>query len=198
MMSGIDTNKVTGVILAGGQARRMQNQDKGLVHYNGKPLISYALHALTPVVGQVLISANRNVDRYAQFGCPVLTDHLENFAGPLAGILSAMHYANTPWLLVLPCDSPLVSSEHLQRLLHACAAEVDISVAFDGERLHPVFMALNTQLAPSLQTYLAAGERKLQLWLQQHRYRQVDFSDAPEAFINLNTLAEVAALEARA
>ncbi len=188
--------KVTGVILAGGLARRMNNQDKGLVLFHRRPMVSYAIDSIKPLVDQVIINANRNLDAYRQFGLPVVSDQNGNFEGPLAGILSAMTYTDTELLLVLPCDSPLITTDHLQRLLKAgLNPEIDVAVAFDGERLHPVFLAIKTTLESSLKNYLGSGERKIDRWLMKHRMTQVDFSDDPEVFVNVNTLAELSELE---
>jgi molybdopterin-guanine dinucleotide biosynthesis protein A len=189
--------KVSGVVLAGGQARRMQLQDKGLQLLKGKALVSYILAALVPLVDEVFISANRNQATYSQFGYPVLADHNQNYEGPLAGILAAMQYAQYPVLLVAPCDAPRLQSIYLQRLLSALSPEIDVSIAFDGERIHPVCMAVKTNLSPHLQAFLGRGERKMQLWISQQKTVQVDFSDAPEIFANINTLAELASLEAQ-
>ena len=195
-MSG--QNKVSGVVLAGGQARRMQQQDKGLVIFKDRPLISYALAAMAPLTAELFISANRNLPAYREFGYPVLSDLTQTFDGPLAGILAAMQAAQYPLLLVTPCDSPLLETAHLQRLLTALTAQHDISVAYDGVRLHPVMMAVRTDLQGSLQDYLDSGERKLQNWLQLHRTTQADFSDAPQACANINSLAELALFEQQA
>jgi molybdopterin-guanine dinucleotide biosynthesis protein A len=190
-----EQNKISGVVLAGGQARRMQRQDKGLVLFKGRPLVSYALAALKPLVDEVLISANRNQDSYGRFGHQVIGDNRVGFDGPLAGVLAAMQSARYPLLLVTPCDTPLVNALHLQRLLSGLAAGADVAAAFDGQRLHPVFMALKCSLQPSLRDYLQSGERKLQVWLRQQNWLQADFSDAPEIFANINTLSDLAALE---
>lgn len=188
--------KVTAVILAGGLARRMNNQDKGLVPFHGRPMVGYAIEAVRPLADSVIINANRNVETYRQFGLPVVSDQIGHFEGPLAGILSAMMSSDTELLLVLPCDSPLVTTEHLRKLLNAGLDEnTDVAVAFDGERLHPVFLAIKTGLQSSLNDYLAGGERKIDRWLMQHRMVRVDFSDEPEVFVNVNTLAELSALE---
>ncbi|MBU2570678.1 MAG: molybdenum cofactor guanylyltransferase [Gammaproteobacteria bacterium] len=188
--------KVTGVILAGGLARRMNNQDKGLVLFHRRPMVSYAIDSIKPLVDQVIINANRNLDAYRHFGLPVVSDQNGNFEGPLAGILSAMTYTDTELLLVLPCDSPLITTDHLQRLLKAgLNPKIDVAVAFDGERLHPVFLAIKTTLESSLKNYLGSGERKIDRWLMKHRMTQVDFSDDPEVFVNVNTLAELSELE---
>jgi molybdopterin-guanine dinucleotide biosynthesis protein A len=188
--------KVTGVILAGGRAQRMNNQDKGLVNFKGRPMISYAIAALAPVVGCILINANRNIDQYRQYGWPVISDQTDSFDGPLAGILAAMNHADADVLVVIPCDSPLIKSEHLQRLLLTRAeTNADVAVAFDGVRLHPVFLAIKTGLQASLQEYLASGQRKVAVWLEQQNLVEVDFSGEPEIFSNINTLAELSMLE---
>jgi molybdopterin-guanine dinucleotide biosynthesis protein A len=194
----IQPTSVTGVILAGGLARRMHNQDKGLVNYKGQPLVSYAIKAMSPLVAHILISANRNHDVYQQWGCPVIADQSNTFDGPLAGILSAMSAALTELLLVMPCDSPLITRAHLQRLLEQRdVAGADVAVAFDGERLHPVFLALKRDLQADLQAYLDSGQRKMARWLTQQKMVTVDFSDEPDVFVNINSLPELAALEAQ-
>lgn len=188
--------KVAGVILAGGRARRMNNQDKGLVSFKGRPMISYALAALTPVVDCVFINANRNIDRYRQFGWPVISDQTDSFDGPLAGVLSAMIHADADVLVVMPCDSPLIKTQHLRKLLLARAENnADVAVAFDGIRLHPVFFAIKMTLKTNLQDYLASDQRKVAAWLTQQNLVQADFSDEPEIFSNINTLDELTVLE---
>lgn len=188
--------KVAGVILAGGRARRMDNRDKGLVDFKGRPMVSYAIAALAPVVDAVFISANRNIDQYRQFGWPVISDQTDSFDGPLAGVLSAMMYADADVLLVMPCDSPLIKTEHLRKLLLIRAeSNADVAVAFDGMRLHPVFLAIKTTLQTSLQDYLANGQRKVAVWLAQQSLVRVDFSGEPEIFNNINSMDELSMLE---
>lgn len=188
-------NKVSGVILAGGLARRMGQRDKGLIPFNGQPLIRYALAAMEPLVDEVLISANRNLEEYRQFAYPIISDDNTHFDGPLAGILATMQMAKYPILLISPCDSPLIKAEHLRRLLSALDDTVDIVVAFDGERLHPVIAALKTHLETDLQHYLQSGERKLQTWFARHNLIKVDFGDCPEIFANINTPEELQTLQ---
>ncbi len=191
-------NKVAGVVLAGGLARRMQQQDKGLVLFKNREMISYAIAAMQPLVDQLLINANRNIDQYQQFGFPVISDQTDSFDGPLAGVLAAMEVVDAEILLVTPCDSPLLESKHLLQLLNERAAkQADIAVAFDGERLHPVFLALKTDLQGSLKQYLQQGERKIDRWLKQHQMVTVDFSQEPDLFLNINTLSELQALQDR-
>jgi molybdenum cofactor guanylyltransferase len=190
--------KVTGVILAGGLARRMENQDKGLIRFKGQPLVSYAIAAMSPVADQAIINANRNLSGYQQFGLPVVSDQTDSFDGPLAGILAAMLFAESGILLVMPCDSPLVRADHLQKLLSTRAEyDADVAVAFDGERLHPVFLALTTTLKSSLHDYLQSGQRKLEHWLKQQNFVMVDFSKESNIFININSLPDLADLESQ-
>lgn len=189
--------KIIGVILAGGQARRMNHQDKGLVCYRGRPLVSYAMTALAPLVHETIINANRHHEQYQQFGLPILADQTNSFDGPLAGIFSAMIHSDAEVLLIVPCDAPLIQTKHLQKLLDTRASlNADVAVAFDGERQHSVFLAIHSCLQTSLEIYLASGQRKVQTWLALQNTVQVDFSDTPEIFTNINTLAELSLLEA--
>lgn len=189
-------NKVSGVVLAGGLARRMHQQDKGLILFDNRPLVSYALAALAPLTDTLLISANRNQELYRGFGYPVISDASPNFDGPLAGILAALQTAPAHILLTAPCDSPFVRTEHLQKLLQALhSSNADIAVACDGERLHPVFAAMRTHLQDDLKDYLQSGERRLQAWFRRHALIEVDFSAEPEIFANINTPVELQALQ---
>ena len=190
--------KVTGVILAGGLARRMNNQDKGLINYKGRPMVSYAIAALASVADVSIINANRNREQYQAFGLPVVADQTDSFDGPLAGVLSAILYTEADVLVVMPCDSPLIKAQHLQKLLATRAKnDADVAVAFDGERLHPVFLAIKSSLKISLQDYLNSGQRKADHWLKQQKMVGADFSDEPEIFVNINTLTELFELEAK-
>jgi molybdenum cofactor guanylyltransferase len=191
--------KITGVILAGGLARRMNNQDKGLINYKGRPMVSYAIAALAAVADQSIINANRNQEHYQQFGLPVIADQTGNFDGPLAGVLTAMINTDADVLVVMPCDSPLIKAEHLQKLLLTRAEhDADAAVPFDGERLHPVFLAIKTSLRTNLQDYLDSGQRKMDRWLEQQKMVKADFSNEPEIFTNINTMTELSNLEAKA
>ncbi|MEQ1485066.1 molybdenum cofactor guanylyltransferase MobA [Methyloglobulus sp.] len=190
--------KVIGVILAGGLARRMNNQDKGLIQFKGQPMVSYAIAAMNTVADQTIINANRNIPEYQAFGLPVISDQTDSFDGPLAGVLTAMMFAETGVLLVMPCDSPLVKADHLRKLLSARAeTDADVAVAFDGERLHPVFLAIKVSLQPSLHDYLQSGQRKMDTWLEQQKIVKTDFSAEPGIFTNINSMTELSALEAQ-
>jgi len=196
----IPTKKSTiaGVVLAGGRAMRMDNQDKGLILFKNRPLIAYALETLSFVSQQTFINANRNLIDYEAFGHLVITDQTDSYDGPLAGILTTLIHADAELLLVMPCDTPYFKAEHLQRLLTARAEhDADISIAFDGEQLHPLFLALKTSLTENLRDYLASGQRKVGDWLKPLNSVYVDFSHEPSIFININSSDELAVLEAQ-
>jgi molybdopterin-guanine dinucleotide biosynthesis protein A len=107
-----------------------------------------------------------------------------------------MSYASTEILLVIPCDSPLVKAAHLEKLLiEINKEETEIAVAHDGQRIQPVFLGLKTSLKNSLNNYLFEGNRKIDVWLQQHQLTQVDFSETAEIFLNINTMSELNSLE---
>jgi molybdopterin-guanine dinucleotide biosynthesis protein A len=184
--------KVTGVILAGGQARRMNYQDKGLQLFRGQPLISYSFNALNPIVDELIINANRNLDVYETFGAPVISDLTQDFPGALAGILAAMNYSKADLLLVVPCDAPFITTIQLQHLLSEHQkSDAEISVACEGEQIHSVFLVVKTDLKMSLETYLAKGERKVRKWFEQHNTNYVDFGENASGFENINTLEEL-------
>ncbi len=192
-------NGLTGVILAGGLGRRMGGQDKGLVKLRDRPMIEHVIAALQPQVDELLINANRNQDAYRAFGSPVIADRIPDYAGPLSGMATALEAMTGAFLLTAPCDCPFPPADLAQRLMADLELnKAEIAVAHDGVRLQPVFALIKRDLLPSLQTFLAAGGRRIDEWYAGHRFVTVDFSDQPEAFLNLNRLEDKAALEAPA
>lgn len=180
--------EITAIILAGGRGRRMGGKDKGLVELNGIPLIDHVLSAVSPQAGQLIINANRNIVEYQRYGFPVVSDTMEDYQGPLAGFASAMAVAKTEYIVTIPCDSPVLPPDLVQRLVHALQREdAKLAVAHDGERLQPVFALIQVKLLPSLLEFLRRGDRKIDLWYAQHKMAKADFSDIPETFLNINT-----------
>jgi molybdopterin-guanine dinucleotide biosynthesis protein A len=157
--------RVAAVILAGGQGRRMGGADKGLVEYRGRPLIEWVLEVLTPQVDELVISANRNLDTYASYGHPVLTDPLPDFPGPLAGVLAALQTVAADWLVVVPCDTPHLPADLASRLLRAAQrATVPLAVAADNVRMHHSCFIVRRDQRDNLAAYLARGERAVRHW----------------------------------
>jgi molybdopterin-guanine dinucleotide biosynthesis protein A len=208
----IPPGEITGLLLAGGRGSRMGGIDKGLQNFNGSPLAMHAVLRLGMQVGEVMINANRNLAAYESFGVPVWPDSLADYAGPLAGFLTGLERCETPYLLTVPCDTPLFPMDLASRLSEAMAAEdAEIAMVSAPEaapepgaapvlRPQPVFCLLRTTLLESLVKFTHAGGRKIDAWTAQHRTVLVPFdrpSDAPDAFFNANTLAELHALENR-
>lgn len=177
---------VAAVILAGGQGRRMGGADKGLLDYRGRPLVEWALDALAPQAGEIVISANRNLERYAAYGRRVLPDTLPDFPGPLAGVLAALDAVAREWLLVVPCDTPHLPSDLAERLLAAArAAGVPLAVACDAERVHHSCFLVRTDQRDTLAAYLARGERAVRRWQAGMASTTVLFDAA--CFANFNS-----------
>jgi len=218
---------VCAVVLAGGMGSRMGGVDKGLQLLTGQPLALHCIQRLrdqsTGAPGLIAVNANRNPEVYGAWGCPVWPDAVEGFAGPLAGVLTALQHcigvSNAPnrstgeyrYVLTVACDTPRFPLDLLARLAQSLQdADADIAMAGALEvtpagtpalRTQPVFCLIRTDLAESLQAYLGAGGRKVDTWTAQHRTVTVPF-DQPQddamAFFNANTLAELERLEAAA
>ena len=187
---------ISSIILSGGRATRMGGIDKGLVSLQQKPLIQHVIERLTPQVDEILINANREITQYQKFGYPVFQDSDQNFTGPLAGFSLGLQHAKHHYLLTLPCDSPLLPHDLAHRLLNALLTQqADIAVASSDGNAHPVFCLCKKSVLPSLAEYLATGERRVSSWQKSLSYTEVDFSDCSDAFVNLNTFEDLAALE---
>ena len=178
----------------------MGGRDKGLVELDGRPLAAWTADTLRPQVDRLWISANRNAERYALFADRVIADRLDGYQGPLAGIAAALGVLETPWLLISPCDTPLLPADLGSRLARALGANpgADIAIAADTECRHPLHALLSARLAPGLDAYLAAGGRSVHGWLAGLSVTVVVFDDATQAFANLNDSGELAALTSRA
>ncbi len=184
---------IAAVILAGGRGTRMDGADKGLVDYQHRPLVEWVLQVIRPQVGEVLISANRNIDVYAQYGCRVIEDALPGFPGPLAGVLAAMEVVTTPWLLVTPCDSPNLPANLVQNLLDtARAADAPLAIATDPQREHYTTMLVQTRLGDSLRDFLQSGQRAVHAWQQGFNPARAMF--ACEELRNFNTTEDLGAM----
>jgi molybdopterin-guanine dinucleotide biosynthesis protein A len=194
----LSRDAITGVVLAGGQGRRMGGVDKGLVVLDGRPLVAWVLDRLAPQVGALVINANQNVERYASFGHPVVPDAVSGFAGPLAGLHAALTAAATDWIVTAPCDSPFLPVDLVARLARAAASsDATLAVARTFDQPHPVFALVRRSVRPHLEAFLAAGGRKIDAWYASLAVVEVPFDDEADAFRNINTAAELAAAAAR-
>jgi len=195
----IDTKDITGLILAGGRGSRMGGVDKGLQNHHGVPLALHALMRLSPQVGEIMVNANRNLGAYESMGAPVWPDTLPDHAGPLAGFLTGLERCETPYLVTVPCDSPLFPTDLVARLaqgLEAADAEVAMAATLEGGamRVQPVFCLMRSEVLESLVQFTQTGQRKIDKWTAGLRCVEVPFDD-PQAFANANTVDELKALQ---
>ncbi len=187
--------EITAVVLAGGRARRMEGQDKGLIELAGRPLVEHVIVRLRPQVDRLLISANRHLARYEAFGYPVISDTWPDFPGPLAGLLAAFDHSDAEWILTVPCDVPLLPDDLVARLRAALGDSGAIASVRTGDHLQPTFLLAPRTAKASLRHYLASGRRAVHGFLEEQQAQLVDFSEAADAFGNLNTPAELEAFE---
>jgi molybdopterin-guanine dinucleotide biosynthesis protein A len=175
---------ISGVILAGGQGQRMGGVDKGLMQLEQRPLVSWICQKLTNWVDKIYISCNRNMHTYEAYG-ECFSDEIDDFQGPLSGLYSAANQVRAERFLVLPCDGPLVSDACISRLIDA-AKTYPFVIAYDGDRLQPLYGVYPVGIASSIKSALDLGNRGVQRWLKSQKYHQVDLSDLAEDLLNIN------------
>jgi len=189
-LTGGVTRGVTGIVLAGGQGRRMGGVDKGLQLLHGKPMVAAVLARLAPQVDEILINANQNLEAYARFGHRVVPDAVGGFAGPLAGLHAGLSEARHALVLTVPCDSPFLPPDLFFRLQKQIG-EKDLAVARTGDQPHPVFALVRSSVLKNLENFLAGGGRKIDAWYGSLKVIEVPFDDEADAFRNINTREEL-------
>ena len=186
------TITISAVILAGGKARRMGGQDKGLQILGKQSLIQHVINRLQPQIHDISINANRSQTEYAKFGFPVFSDELPDFQGPLSGMLTALEKTKSEFILFTPCDTPFFPTNLLDKLQSAVKNDRTlIAYACDEEREHPVFCLMSVQLKEKLRHYLASGERHLLRFMQENGGISVKFTKEEGHFENFNTLDDL-------
>jgi molybdenum cofactor guanylyltransferase len=183
---------ITGLVLAGGQGRRMGTVDKGLLPLSGKPMVAHVLERLEPQVDDILINANQHAAEYAAFGHPVVADAIGGFAGPLAGLHIGLAHAKHPLIATVPCDSPFLPADLVSRLASALEAhDAELAVARTFDQPHPVFALVRRAVLPHLTRFLEGGGRKIDAWYATLKTVEVAFDDEADAFRNINTADEL-------
>jgi molybdopterin-guanine dinucleotide biosynthesis protein A len=184
-------DKITGILLAGGQGRRMGGVDKGLQLLRGKPMAQHVIERFAPQVDELLINANHNIVQYQGLGYRVIPDAIGGFVGPLAGLHRGLSEATHPLVVTAPCDSPFLPLDLVAKL-HAALEQqnAELAVARTGDQPHPVFSLCRTSVIPSLTAFLESGGRKIDLWYSQLKVVEVQFAEEA-AFRNINTREEL-------
>jgi len=181
---------VTGLILAGGEGRRMGGADKGLLTFAERPLVCHAADRLRPQVDTLLLSANRNAEVYRALGFEPLADPLRDdgrSAGPLAGVLAGLASCRSEWLVTVACDVPALPEDLVARLRSAAqAAGAPAALAITRSGPHPVFMLVRRGLLPDLRHFVSEGGRRVRDWQDRVGAVTADFPKE-SAFANINT-----------
>ncbi|VAW94556.1 Molybdenum cofactor guanylyltransferase [hydrothermal vent metagenome] len=198
-LNGIPTptkGNTSGLILAGGRGQRFNNQDKGFIPFQGKTLAEHAIARLAPQVNTVLVSANRHLDDYQKLEATCVQDIFSDYPGPLAGVHAALKHTELDWLVSVACDTPCFPTDYVKKLSAALSQSSSlIAVAKSNSRLQNVFMLVHKTLFRSLDKFIRNGERKAQIWLEQHNPVIVDFNKPAHAFYNINTPEDLAEIE---
>jgi molybdopterin-guanine dinucleotide biosynthesis protein A len=196
--------KVVGLLLAGGQSRRMGGGDKTLRLLGGIPLLERVIERLRPQIDALVLNANGDPARFARCALPVVPDSVPGFAGPLAGVLAGLDWAATHrsdchYVVSVATDAPFLPADLVVRLAEGLdEAGADLSCATSGGRSHPVFGLWPVRLRDDLRGALVdQGIRKVDLWTARHKLATVPFSDQPvDPFFNANRPEDFAAAEA--
>mgnify|MGYP001201536125 CR=1 FL=1 len=187
---------ITGLILAGGNARRMGGVDKGLVKVKGDFLISHAIVRIQSQVEFLIINANRNINTYKTLSDIVIQDRTNQRLGPLGGIQAGLYNCKTPYMISVPCDVPKIPLNICNRLYESLREnDADSAMPFtlDSEgnkRTHPAILLLKKELIECLDSYLESGGRKIDQWTREFKCTQVLFNNA-EDFLNINKLEDI-------
>jgi molybdopterin-guanine dinucleotide biosynthesis protein A len=201
MASGNTAADVIGVLLAGGQARRMGGGDKSLRRLGDRTILDHVIERARPQVAALVLNANGDPARFARFGLPVAADVIEGFAGPLAGVLTGMEWARThrpdcAWVATIATDTPFFPRDLVARMREA-ALGADLACASSNGRAHPVFGLWPVQLADDLRRAMTLDEiRKVDVWTARYRLVEVEFPAEPfDPFFNANRPEDLAAAE---
>ncbi len=179
----ISKPKISCIILAGGEGKRVGGVDKGLIEYRNKTLIEYVIDTIKPQIDELVISANRNIERYKQYTDKVITDDSEQYRGPLAGINAALAHCTYDWTLILPCDTPFLPADIIDKFL-SVKTKTKLYIAESNSRLQPV-MLIHRSLQDSIGESLEKNELRLMHWVKSHQPQVIRFQNN-KAFKSFN------------
>ncbi len=192
-----NTTIVDGGILAGGLGTRMGGRDKGLVCYGQRPMVAHIIDVLQPSCRRVWINCNRNDARYAEFSSWRCADEAQTFKGPLSGLAALLHASDADYMLISPCDTPLLDARFPTRMLAALAAYQQVQrqtrkplvlAARCGERVHPLHLCLARSAVDLIQQQLSENRLRVMDWLTEAQAQFVDFPEKSDCFNNFNQL----------
>lgn len=189
---------IDGGILAGGLARRMNGLDKGLQLFQDKSMAYWVAKALAPQVRNVVINCNRHLSEYKKISPFIVTDTLAGYPGPLAGILSLLEFSDADYLLISPCDTPLLDSgfstlmlDHLSQALMANSNKPPLFAAKVGEKYQPLHLCIAKEYKTSISNFLKSGNQRVMQWMEENEVHWLEFPDNDPSFKNMNTLDDI-------
>jgi len=190
MSNKLQKHEISIAILAGGKSSRMKGNDKGLMEFNSRSVLSRIIGLANEYSSDVFVIANNNIDSYRLIHEPVYSDILDDFQGPLSGIYTALNKSKNKKVIVLPCDGPFIKTEYFQRLISYDRKE-RIQVVKTGNRLQPVYALIDSYLEDNLKVFLLSGERKIDKWYTACKFDEILFNENDEMFININSEDDV-------
>ncbi|MBL6701065.1 MAG: molybdenum cofactor guanylyltransferase [Gammaproteobacteria bacterium] len=190
MSNKLQKHEISIAILAGGKSSRMKGNDKGLMEFNSRSVLSRIIGLANEYSSDVFVIANNNIDSYRLIHEPVYSDILDDFQGPLSGIYTALNKSKNKKVIVLPCDGPFIKTEYFQRLISYDRKE-RIQVVKTGNRLQPVYALIDSYLEDNLRVFLLSGERKIDKWYTACKFDEILFNENDEMFININSEDDV-------
>ena len=189
-------SNIAGVVLAGGHSRRMGGIDKGWVEFQRRPMIEWVVETLKNQVDYLMINVNKSSSQYDELSIPLVKDKIEGFKGPLAGLHAAMMETNHPFIMMVPCDSPLIPDNLVSKLSTPLSDKsIDLAVVRTSSRLQPIFCLTRTRLREPLARFLYGGGRKIDRWFDTLNVFEVDFTNQASSFINFNTPEDIKIME---
>lgn len=183
---------ITGIILAGGEGRRMGRKNKGLIPFNNYPLIQHIIERLSPQLDHILISANEDIETYQKFGFPVISDQTDyQNKGPLAGILSTNAFIpqDTDEVLTIPCDTPFLPIHLVSTLMNNLYTKTEYEIAYAAtpSQIHPSIFLYKPRINNQLAEHLNQQKYSLKSWIFKHNSIKTVFEDE-HAFTNMNDM----------
>jgi len=187
---------ITVIILSGGQGSRMGGRNKGLIELEDQPFVKHVFDSANLSAAKVIISANKDINEYKQICDIVVTDSIYPNKGPLSGVINCLPHVQTKLVMIMPCDTPRIPDNLTSRLLKEFNNHhASIAVVHDGNRQQNLFFLCRRDLLNDIPTYLDQGQSSVYGWMQHHHPLSVDFSDAKEAFSNINAIDQLTLLK---
>ena len=190
MLAKLQKEEVSIGILSGGKSSRMEGNDKGLIDFYGKSVLSRIINLASNFSSDIFVVANNNLDKYNQIHPYVYTDILEDFQGPLSGIYTALSKCKNKKLIILPCDGPFIKDVYFQVLTEYESGK-NIQVVKANDRLQPVYARIDSSLLNNLENFLQTGERKIDKWYNSCGFDEICFDKNVEMFLNINSKEDI-------